>query len=162
MYCPKCKDEFRDGFTRCAGCEVDLVENRPGDESGSSAADAPPVPSALRLLDYCGFMNLDEARGDRDQLREAGIGTDIVIREAPESPPDGAIVEEYWLRVDVQQHTRAMNLLSHDASVEAREPAGKAVGDVDGEEEFDCGACGHSVGESETSCPKCGARFDDD
>jgi hypothetical protein len=26
MYCPQCKAEYRQGFTRCADCEVDLVE----------------------------------------------------------------------------------------------------------------------------------------
>jgi len=26
MFCPICKGEFRDGFTFCARCEVDLVE----------------------------------------------------------------------------------------------------------------------------------------
>lgn len=25
MFCPKCKAEYREGFTRCAECEVDLV-----------------------------------------------------------------------------------------------------------------------------------------
>ena len=27
MYCPQCKDEYRQGFTRCADCEVDLVDD---------------------------------------------------------------------------------------------------------------------------------------
>lgn len=26
MYCPNCRAEYRPGFTRCADCEVDLVE----------------------------------------------------------------------------------------------------------------------------------------
>jgi uncharacterized protein with PIN domain len=27
MYCPQCKAEYRQGFTRCADCDVELVEN---------------------------------------------------------------------------------------------------------------------------------------
>src|SRR4029077_1092326 len=27
MFCPECKAEYRQGFTRCADCDVDLVEN---------------------------------------------------------------------------------------------------------------------------------------
>lgn len=27
MYCPVCKGEFREGFTECAGCQVNLVED---------------------------------------------------------------------------------------------------------------------------------------
>lgn len=29
MFCPKCGDEYQQGFTRCADCEVDLVEKLP-------------------------------------------------------------------------------------------------------------------------------------
>lgn len=29
MFCPKCGDEYRPGFTRCTDCDVDLVEKRP-------------------------------------------------------------------------------------------------------------------------------------
>ena len=25
MFCPKCKSEYRQGFTRCSDCDVDLV-----------------------------------------------------------------------------------------------------------------------------------------
>lgn len=28
-YCPKCKSEYRDGFTRCYDCEVELVDSMP-------------------------------------------------------------------------------------------------------------------------------------
>lgn len=28
-YCPKCKDEYREGFTRCAECDVELVDELP-------------------------------------------------------------------------------------------------------------------------------------
>jgi hypothetical protein len=27
MYCPQCKAEYREGFTRCSDCDVDLVDN---------------------------------------------------------------------------------------------------------------------------------------
>src|SRR6267154_705648 len=27
MYCPQCKAEYREGFTRCADCDVELVKN---------------------------------------------------------------------------------------------------------------------------------------
>jgi hypothetical protein len=29
MWCPRCGDEFREGFTRCADCDTGLVAERP-------------------------------------------------------------------------------------------------------------------------------------
>ena len=26
MFCPECKAEYREGFTKCSGCDVDLVD----------------------------------------------------------------------------------------------------------------------------------------
>ena len=28
MFCPKCKSEYREGFYKCADCDVDLVEGQ--------------------------------------------------------------------------------------------------------------------------------------
>jgi hypothetical protein len=29
MFCPKCKSEYREGFYKCADCDVDLVAEQP-------------------------------------------------------------------------------------------------------------------------------------
>jgi hypothetical protein len=29
MFCPQCKAEYRQGFTRCADCDVDLIDEPP-------------------------------------------------------------------------------------------------------------------------------------
>jgi hypothetical protein len=34
MFCPECQAEYRSGFTRCADCDADLVENLPESEPG--------------------------------------------------------------------------------------------------------------------------------
>jgi hypothetical protein len=48
MFCPKCKAEYRQGFTHCADCDVDLLEvlppQHPGD-AGTSADDRPDKAS---------------------------------------------------------------------------------------------------------------------
>jgi len=38
VFCPKCGDEYRPGFTRCTQCDVDLVENPP-----ANIEDAEPL-----------------------------------------------------------------------------------------------------------------------
>jgi len=118
VFCPSCKDEFRPGFTRCANCDVDLVDDL--DQAAAEPETEAPVqanPGELRrapMADYCGFLDLTDARHARDRLRGEGIGADILIRETPESTPD-TIHEEFWLRVEAQQHRRAAQLLEADA-----------------------------------------------
>jgi hypothetical protein len=146
MYCPKCEDEFREGFTRCAGCNVDLVERL---DEAPTRSTAPPPPTGL--AEYCGFMSLDEARAARERLRDRQLPSDILVREQPDVPQDEPIREEYWLRIEPRR---------------VREVAA-ALGDLpqaaksDDEAGFACGDCGHHVAGQESFCPDCGARFDD-
>lgn len=151
MFCPKCRDEYRPGFTRCATCDVDLVDDL-------SAAPSPaPQPSMaiatgpVPMLEYCGFLELDEAREAREQLRGAGIRSDIVIRDNPEASAGGP-PEEYWLRIERARYAEGAKRLD---LVAPQEPAGA-------DEAFDCGECGRPVAASETACPHCGARFEDE
>jgi len=39
-YCPKCKDEFREGFTACNTCEIPLVDQLPPDEPPGEPEEA--------------------------------------------------------------------------------------------------------------------------
>ena len=38
MFCPQCRVEYIPGFTRCADCDVDLVEVLPADKPRSKTA----------------------------------------------------------------------------------------------------------------------------
>ena len=33
MFCPQCRSEYRQGFTRCSDCDVDLVAELPRDDT---------------------------------------------------------------------------------------------------------------------------------
>lgn len=110
MFCPECKAEYRPGFDRCANCNVELVEDL------AAVVEAPSAPRAPtgQLVDFCGFLSLDEAREARDRLRAAGIGSEIAIREAPDSDPDGPVTEEYWLRFPASNAREAARILEFD------------------------------------------------
>jgi hypothetical protein len=162
MFCPECKDEYRPGFTRCATCNVDLVQSLAAGASKPAAAKtgAGSLPAGVPLpsmAEYCGFVALDEARRARDVLRTEAIGSEIVIRESAQSPPDGPAVEEYWLRVDRNRYRDVVRLLGYDEAAAEVEADEEEV-----EDNFDCGACGGSVAADERFCPHCGARFEDD
>lgn len=47
MFCPKCRDEFREGFTHCKKCGVDLVETLPPEETGKNDKE-----KSKRLSDF--------------------------------------------------------------------------------------------------------------
>jgi hypothetical protein len=150
MFCPSCKDEFRAGFTRCANCDVDLVEDL-------SKVERTPVPAERQraeqlfvpMREYCGFLDLEEARRARDTLRLEGIRCEIAIRDAPGSDPREVIEEEYWLRIEAAKIASAQALLGFDESSGA---------DVESETET-CETCGGNVAREESFCPRCGARF---
>jgi hypothetical protein len=153
MICPNCKSEYRPGITRCATCDVLLVERR---EAGSVAAGAParlaehpPEP----LATYCGFLALEDARHARDTLRREGIASEIAIRDAEDAPPSDPVREEYWLRVPVRRFEAVARLLGFDE----HEPSDEG-GDDDS---FACSACGAKVGAHDSTCPGCGQRFED-
>lgn len=112
MYCPSCKDEFRPGFTRCAACDVDLVDNLDDIVADEPDAPVPGDPVMIRMRDYCGFLELDDARQARDRLASARIAADILIRQS--EAEGGEPAEEYWLRVDADRYREVVPILGED------------------------------------------------
>ena len=158
MICPRCKHEYRAGFTRCATCQVDLVdedalaEPEPVRGESRSSMDANTM---AELLPFCGFITLDEARQAREQLREANIPADILIRELE---TDQEVLEEYWIRVPRRRFAEVADVL-HEEPAEAAEKEGN--GEVHAGDTFACSACGQDVEGDADACPHCGARFDE-
>lgn len=150
MFCPRCRDEFRPGFTRCADCDVDLVDSldaAPPPVAARAAVDKETqhraAQASLRFVDFCGFFDLDEARRARERLRAAEIAAVILICDAP-SQGDGPPAEEYWLRVESTKVRPADRLLAEfDAT----------TGDL-----IHCAECGASFAPQEAFCPGCGHR----
>jgi hypothetical protein len=74
MICPECKADYRPGFTRCADCDVELVDVLPGamvalGRGNAAAGDSDEDP-------FCEFWKGDDARvrGELcDVLADEGI-----------------------------------------------------------------------------------------
>jgi hypothetical protein len=89
MLCPKCKAEYRPGFTRCADCDVDLVYELPkqaielrqtGDNGEYCVAGGPGDPNEDP---FCSFWKGDDPRVHAELcgvLDEAGIPHNTVYR----------------------------------------------------------------------------------
>jgi len=145
MFCPRCKCEFRSGYKQCASCNVDLVDSLDTAQGGRIEKPVAPAASA-KLGDICGFLDLEEARRLRDQFHLEGIAAEIAIRPTPDTPPQGAVVEEYWLRADVNQAQKVKALLEGETVPE--------------DSEFKCSNCGRPVRQEESFCANCGLRFE--
>jgi len=148
MYCPSCKSEFREGFTRCGSCEVDLVhEIQPENPSTSTPKHVAPG----LLVDYCGFLSLADAREARDRLRRERLPSEIVIRDLAGEDPWAPAKEEYWIRVP-SRGFRAVDAILGEGMTE--EVTSEQAEDVA------CSECGQTVGPEESFCPHCGSKFD--
>ena len=151
MFCPVCRDEFRAGFTRCANCGVALVERLEASAQRSAAETVvvPPARPGEPKVNYCGFLEIDEALVARRALVKHGIAAEILVRDG-EGPDAG---EEYWLRVAASHFEAAQSVLGYDetdgvhADVEVEKVA--------------CSACGGDVDEDALACPHCGEKFED-
>ena len=148
VFCPNCKDEFRAGFTRCEGCDVELVEDLAAAEAASPTLPEAPPPMPIDLADFCGFFSLEEARSARERLRVERIHSEIVIREIPGGDWDGPPEDEFWIRVDKSRAKEVVALLGETRTSGSSET-------------FSCGECGKEVAVEESFCPGCGARFED-
>ena len=148
MHCPVCKSEFREGFTRCESCDVDLVRETPAEESATSASKhlAPGL-----LVDYCGFLSLEDAREARDQLRRERLPSEIVIRDLAGEDPWAPAKEEYWIRVPSKGLRAVDAILGEGATEEVESEPAESVA---------CSECNQTVGHEESFCPHCGAKFD--
>jgi hypothetical protein len=80
MFCPQCKAEYRQGFTHCADCDVDLVWEMPKSAIELRPADEPGDPNKDP---FCSFWKGEDPRVHAELctvLDEAGIPHHTVCR----------------------------------------------------------------------------------
>jgi hypothetical protein len=70
MFCPKCKAEYREGFTRCADCDVALVDRLPLEFPDK-------IRPNIQLVAVRTFVNAFDAIFAKNVLDGAGIDSEI-------------------------------------------------------------------------------------
>jgi hypothetical protein len=156
LICPQCRSEYRTGYVRCTSCGVDLVaEESLSEQAPPPAETRPRIDPALEaeLYPFCGFLSLEDARQAREDLRESGIPSDILIRATGGQETE---TEEFWIRVPRRRFAEVADVLHEDAAEE--EEGGN--GELAEGETFACSECGEDVASEADVCPHCGARFD--
>jgi hypothetical protein len=126
---------------------VDLVEQLDSvPETASGTAHGSPEAVMLEpKADYCGFLEMTEAREARDLLWGNGIPSEIVIRPATGCLPGSRLSEEFWLRVPARKVQAVIGLLGFDEE------------EGDRSEGRRCSGCGADLPGAERFCPHCGA-----
>ena len=84
MYCPQCKAEYRQGFTRCADCDVDLVHEPPPAAHGFGTAGEIGSHGEDSDDPFCSFWRGDDPRIHAELcelLNEEGIPQKTIRRE---------------------------------------------------------------------------------
>ncbi|MDD5543328.1 MAG: DUF2007 domain-containing protein [Acidobacteriia bacterium] len=94
MFCPQCHDEYRDGFTECAECQVSLVERLPPDPPEPNhtsselitvftTGDAALLPFVESLLNGAGIQFFVKNEGAQDLFGMGRIGTSFNVVTGP-------------------------------------------------------------------------------
>jgi hypothetical protein len=106
MFCPVCESEYREGFARCADCDVDLVDILPSPSSTAAhleigdvetvfaTGDPVLLMTAKALLDEAGIPYLSRGEGTQDLLGLGRLGTGFSLLAGPMEIRVGALRSE--------------------------------------------------------------------
>jgi hypothetical protein len=103
-FCPLCRAEYREGFTLCADCYVELVDELPPDEEESARQRVKDVPVAT-------FPTQTEAEMWAELLRRDGIPTVLVSLGPGAGAWGNSVFVPHQLRVREADIRRARRLL---------------------------------------------------
>ncbi|MBZ5588288.1 MAG: DUF2007 domain-containing protein [Acidobacteriia bacterium] len=104
-WCPKCGEEYREGFTRCSECGVALVAVPPA----KSEALAEPGPAWVEVASY---TTAEEARLAQGLLEEQGIAAEVVDKHVVLNPFPQVDEAEVLLLVAPEDAERADAVLA--------------------------------------------------
>jgi len=117
MICPECGSEYREGYTRCGSCEVDLVEAQPGEpevelvkvyESGNAAI----IPLFQSLLSDAGIEFMTKGEPIQDLFGWGRFASNMNFAIGP---------VEFWVREE--NAAEALAIAETLASVDPFAPA---------------------------------------
>ncbi len=148
-FCPECQAEYRDGFTRCYSCDVDLVD-RLSDPFDTSDENVRRALEGKELVPVTrGY--LDVVKETRELLAGSRIASLIV--DSDEAPVHPGAPKQVLLVVGKDDIQAAAHVLGDTFQGMLDEEG------LSGERNLNyqqCPACGHEVAEDREECPECG------
>jgi DNA-directed RNA polymerase subunit RPC12/RpoP len=162
MYCPRCNDEYRAGFSICAACNIELISGleimqQQEQTTHSSAGDIQPGEVLIAIRQG----SVVEIKQLQAQLKRSGIAS-ITTGDAAtcgKGCGGGKVIlqvrESDMKRVQAilqEDYIRSTSLAEHDLGT-----VGEVVA-LDGAEAT-CPACGSRFVPNNPECPDCGLCF---
>lgn len=119
-WCPACGSEYREGFERCAECDVELVDRAP---------ERPRIGPEWTSVGV--FTTSEEAVLARGLLRGCGLVAEVFDREMHVAPYGMALLGEAELLVPPDQAERARAVLASASTIgrDSDEQEGAEVGE---------------------------------
>jgi hypothetical protein len=162
MFCPECRSEYQEGYTRCTECDVDLVRELQPD-SAEADAEAEPVTvfNAINGSEASLVKSLLEGSGLEPMMFDANFSNI--------DPPAAIIIGGIKLTVPRREEKLALEVLKEYRGGAGQDPT---VGNLvatsisglqivsagDADEEYRCRQCFALLAPETTVCPDCGAR----
>ena len=98
MFCPKCRDEYREGFFKCADCKIDLVPELPPELE---------QPEQYVEFEYTNLVNIETYLYRYEAELAKGIlsvnGIDAVVQERLEAGRGGSQAFERGVQLLVKE-----------------------------------------------------------
>lgn len=154
MFCPECRGEFREGITRCANCEVDLVSERPQD-SPFGSPEKMAAMLADKDLEAVWVGSFAAVTEKQKQLAVARIPSIIAPEEGQEIRP--GLHARLYLMVDPADLERVREFFARHLEQGLAQEGLMLEGmraEPQGTEA--CPACGAQVPQNVAECPDCG------
>jgi hypothetical protein len=134
MFCPSCRDEFREGYTTCADCGVALVDTLP--------PEGEPAPEEQGEGTHGGWDQVFEtgtafeAQMVALRLRDAGIEAQVVDQTFTEAPmPKVSDINLVRVLVPLAQAEDARRLVAENVELPADSEVPDAAPEEPGEGE---------------------------
>jgi len=154
--CPACRTEYRLVATRCADCDVDLVDGNalPAEEDELDAFPPASELECVRVAPIKWIQVLSQALQERGVAHRVEPGR---VGDAPDGQRPDVFGDTQLFGLYVQsEHAPAAREL--DGSIAAQILPDEAPILEEGEEEA-CPACGTALTRDATECPDCGLQF---
>ena len=150
-FCPECQAEYRDGFTRCSECDLDLVEKLPeafdtSEENIKRALEGKELVPMTR-------GSLEVVKEARDLLAEHGVASLVVEHDKVPLAPGMPLRVQL---VVAENDREAAAQVLRDKHQELLDQDGLSLEMSD---DTNCPACGNPVPEEAEECPECGLFF---